>query len=907
MFMYSPMSIIKYMVNKYVPSYGIHYTMLNFVIYIIQKNLKMPPKKVKPLTGKQRQQQWRNRKKTDSETHELYLQAERERYARRKAVGKRKVIADLMPREQRKQRKTWKRQQLAHREKLKTAEQHLTPPVSPELVAAEPQPSGGSGGNKIRGRKHVRRDRAKAYRTIKTLTVKLQHAQLATRRVQKRYERVQKKLKSVDAGTPKSKSRKIMESGHKGRVHKCLTFSLSLVSSIRERYRQLKTQQEKKLVRKLFSSSYLKKYRLLKHAERSLGISRNIIETGTSYRKRRRDRHADATIQTIRDFFLRDDNSSMTPGKKDSISKSKQKMQKRLLGDSLLNLHRKFVYEQPTMRVSYPFFCRQKPFWVVRPTAADRETCKCRTHENMQLMADRLYNLKVIKEKYPENILHTVCCSVKSSECMYRECNDCKDRRVKFEPYERTETTWWYEWKLVDHEYKNKSGKTETTKKTAKIRVEGTVDRLADLFDENLCRKLCRHVFNIRHQYKELLQKKLSLGNHEMMMHIDFSENYALKYHTEIQSVHFGASNDQATLHTGMLYAKRDSFGFASISACRRHDASAIWAHLKPVFDYVAHNYPDIDTVYFVSDGPTTQYRCKNNFYLLSTKPFEWGMKLVNWSFLEAGHGKGAADGIGGVLKRTADRLVAEGNDIADAQSLFDALLKNTNVRLFYVTEEDVSLVDTYVDKVMLRSIPGTMAFHQLVSCENGKVSCRRLSCFCNNGRLCACFKPFSYKFPDRSQSLAGVHTSSNSAPVVQPCDTAAATAPRNDPEPATNGNVAEETHSTPDPDETNAMQPVYIFEEGLIGKYCIVKYDKIAFPSVIEDADEESVRVNCMHRVGPNRFFWPSRKDDDIWYEYTSIVTLIPPPKHVTDRHFEVEPAVWAEVAKVMDDWVRQ
>ena len=36
-------------------------------------------------------------------------------------------------------------------------------------------------------------------------------------------------------------------------------------------------------------------------------------------------------------------------------------------------------------------------------------------------------------------------------------------------------------------------------------------------------------------------------------------------------------------------------------------------------------------------------------------------MKYVNWFFLEAGHGEGAADGVGGILKRTADRLVANG------------------------------------------------------------------------------------------------------------------------------------------------------------------------------------------------------------------------------------------------------
>ena len=33
----------------------------------------------------------------------------------------------------------------------------------------------------------------------------------------------------------------------------------------------------------------------------------------------------------------------------------------------------------------------------------------------------------------------------------------------------------------------------------------------------------------------------------------------------------------------------------------------------------------------------------------------------VTWNFFKSGHGKGAADGIGGTVKREADRLVTHG------------------------------------------------------------------------------------------------------------------------------------------------------------------------------------------------------------------------------------------------------
>jgi len=51
------------------------------------------------------------------------------------------------------------------------------------------------------------------------------------------------------------------------------------------------------------------------------------------------------------------------------------------------------------------------------------------------------------------------------------------------------------------------------------------------------------------------------------------------------------------------------------------------------------------------------QHRGKENFYLLSTIPFQMGFTAVNWSVLEAG----PADGDGATMKRTDDSQVARG------------------------------------------------------------------------------------------------------------------------------------------------------------------------------------------------------------------------------------------------------
>ena len=70
-------------------------------------------------------------------------------------------------------------------------------------------------------------------------------------------------------------------------------------------------------------------------------------------------------------------------------------------------------------------------------------------------------------------------------------------------------------------------------------------------------------------------------------------------------------------------------------------------------------------------------------------------------------------------------------------------------------------------------------------------------------------------------------------------------------------------------------LTPVRVYSEDLQGKWCVVTYDGTPYSGIIEDADEESMLVSIMHRIGENRYFYATRKDA-IWYAYDKIVTLI-------------------------------
>lgn len=159
----------------------------------------------------------------------------------------------------------------------------------------------------------------------------------------------------------------------------------------------------------------------------------------------------------------------------------------------------------------------------------------------------------------------------------------------------------------------------------------------------------------------------------DILIHMDSSENYSCKYATEVQSSHFGASKKQVSLHTVVVqyYSKESKTVknkcFATITENLRHDPAAIFAHMQPVVIEMKMHVGDLKTVHILTDGPTTQYRIRTIFYLLGNyAPVMFGDLCVgiHCHYSEAGHGKGVLDGIGGCLKRTADRLVAEGKDI---------------------------------------------------------------------------------------------------------------------------------------------------------------------------------------------------------------------------------------------------
>lgn len=564
----------------------------------------------------------------------------------------------------------------------------------------------------------------------------------------------QKNEEMVDNVTPLKKTENFinknltnMDSPQKEIVKRKILEYNVLAESLKKEYKQC-VGAEKVTLKKIVTNDIVKKYKLKTTLKSTLGLITNI--------KRNRDRKIKKykILNEIKDFYDRDDVSRATSGRKEYKTKNKIKMQRRYLLAPIKIIYEKYVSEGG--KVSLSTFKKYRPFYVLTPKITERDTCACMKHSNMVFMVKKLKQIGILDSEHLKDITSKMVCDVTSKTCMYGLCESCKSNNINANHVQLNldDRIVWPTWMLKNYEY-GKEGNKKTTKKMVKTESEGSIQDLINLINSDMKRFLI-HSYNISHQYNSYKFCIANLKDNEVVIHIDFSENYVCKLHTEVQAMHFGSSKVQITLHTGVLYLKGQSkpISFCSICPENIHNPEAIWAHLTPIFQYLKTHNSKIDTIHFFSDGPTSQYRNKKNFYFLSQIQ-SYGFRHATWSFFEAAHGKGAADGIGGAVKRSLDSKVAHGEDIPDAKTAFKVLSRmNTAIKMFYIPPENVtSLLKETVENLL--PVPNTLKVHQVIFNDQFSVNYRELSCFCRNlDGKCDCHSVKTHKFAIRKPRL---------------------------------------------------------------------------------------------------------------------------------------------------------
>ncbi|KAI4816693.1 hypothetical protein KUCAC02_009009 [Chaenocephalus aceratus] len=270
----------------------------------------------------------------------------------------------------------------------------------------------------------------------------------------------------------------------------------------------------------------------------------------------------------------------------------------------------------------------------------------------------------------------------------------------------------------------------------------GTLAELIQLYEDKLKSETTTDVCSVQNQSREYRSMIENCNDSTVIVHVDFSEAWKCKYSSEVQSCHFGQNLPQLNLHTGMYYTKEEKTGCCTVSESKRQDASAIWTHMEPVLRDIRLKFPKVDTIHFWSDGPSKRYKNKKNFVLLCSVPPTLGFQRTTWNFFPTSHGKGAPDGIGGTVKRTADSLILRGNDIVDGNIFHEMVGRSLcSTKLYIINEADMPY-DALLSQP-LKPVPATRKLHQVTPTHrnNSEIHCRSLSCFCEP-QMCECFCP---------------------------------------------------------------------------------------------------------------------------------------------------------------------
>ncbi|XP_065218710.1 uncharacterized protein LOC135844432 [Planococcus citri] len=414
--------------------------------------------------------------------------------------------------------------------------------------------------------------------------------------------------------------------------------------------------------------------------------------------------------QEVCRFFEDDEVSLMSPSKSDQIVFKKVKKQKRFLTNSLQYLYTKFC-EKSSFNLAFSTFCKLRPFWVVEKKVGDRDTCLCVKCENAKLMCKQLRRLNIVNEENIDKLIkNEMLCDPVTEACRFRKCASCCEKAVSILPFDGSEECFYDSWESAVEIGRDQ----KQHRRTAKQRIYCTKRELVVRFSSKILPAYLEHVATDYHQKEAIRELKKNLTTDELLIHVDFAENYSCKYATEIQSIHFGGNRSQVTIHTGVAYSlafEKKKKAFCTISDNLTHSPAEIFGHLKPILQ--AH--VNVKRLHVLSDSPATQYRNRYMFYIMLNHiiPMFNNLEHFTWNYSEAGHRKGAPDGIGATLKRTCDKIVAQNNDISNfAQFSTTVIDQIKNIDIISVDPTgDIGKEDL---KLFSPAIKGTMKVHQV-------------------------------------------------------------------------------------------------------------------------------------------------------------------------------------------------
>ena len=685
------------------------------------------------------------------------------------------------------------------------------------------------------------------------------------RSAQRKLQREKNKQKESPADTtPRKETAKMMNEAklnslQKEKLKKPLLLGQVLLREVRETKKATPVGQLKALHRAV-SGKIVKKYKCASLLGKKTGLGRHRLARSESkfhqVIKPSRINVVKRYQHVVETFMKREDNSRVQPGKGDAKRIQKgEKIQTYVLTDYLSNLYQKFVSENPTIKLSFTSFCRSRPKYILLASFSSRSACLCTKHQNAAL------TVKAIRRECPGmNIGANPETFVKTMPGI----EDIKDNLG--------DSVNLSQWKRVEIEERGK--KMYITKI-----VESTLPKENFISHvESQMKDFEDHISRVKNQYEQIKKLKENLPIHEMIVQLDFAENYSCKSLQEVQSAYFNQTC--VTLHPMVVYFmssdnQLEHRSFIVVSDEMAHKASTVLTFIDDLIPELKALDDGLKVIHFWSDSPTSQYRNKHIFELIANHEQMYGIK-ARWNYFEAGHGKGPCDGLGGTCKRLADEAMRTGKTvIQDSEAFYEWALSSSmnNVKFRYVSAKQCAEKEKNLERITIKPIKGTMKIHAVVGEGTNKIKVRDISCYCDlclSGSACDSW---------RSETIiTGVMDSGEVRSRAQV-----------------------DTDTTSNDAETKEIvsEKKNVFE---VNEFVAAIYDDQWYVGLITDKDEEEseIEVNFMEQK-KGLFLWPRQKDE-IWISERSVLCRIsnPEPTGKSQRMYKLSNVEKQKVEKL-------
>ena len=445
---------------------------------------------------------------------------------------------------------------------------------------------------------------------------------------------------------------------------------------------------------------------------------------------------APTTEQLIAEMYLSDEMSRVMPGMKDYVSimtdtGKREHVQKRLILCSLKELYEHFKTLHPNVKVGFSTFASRRPkHCVLAGGSGTHSVCVCTLHQNTKLMfiGSKLPIFSQQSICHYRHCLAAIMCNPPSIDCYMSQCKQCpgteklQEKLLAIMDDNVVDSIQYQQW-------------TQTDRSSLKTVVQ-PVEEFLDEFMAVL-KKLQYHDFIAKVQSNFILDIKSNLRSNEYLVIADFSENYTCVVQDAVQSYHWHATS--VTVHPFLCYYQ-DPGGslqhkcYVIISEHTEHDTVAVHLFQRKLIQFLTETFTNVpNKIVYFSDGCSAQYKNRKNFINLCHHLEDFNVP-AEWHFFATSHGKTAADGVAGTLKRLATKASLQhpdGNQILNAKQLFDfAVREIKGISFCYVTSnehrEEADLLRDRFDRSI--TIPGTQKFHNFKPIDTSTIEVKNYS-----------------------------------------------------------------------------------------------------------------------------------------------------------------------------------